>query len=287
MRAFEYVKPKSVQEALNLADQYESGAASFKAGGTDLFVQMKNQVIAPHYIIDLQGLEELKGISLEKGFVKIGALTCMNEIAEDPTLPKLGLHILSEAARKLGSYQIRNRATLGGNLCNASPAAEMATPLLVMEAKATLEGKNGRRTVSLEEFFRGPGKTLLGKGELLLSLEVQKQEEGMRAGHLKHCRRRAMDLAVVGIAAKICMRDGGSCQDARIALGAVAPTPIRVRQVEEGLVGKKITEDVARWAGEVAAKAASPITDIRGSADYRRQIIKVQLRRLLRELAGG
>jgi len=287
MRPFEYVRPKSLSEAFSIVNQYENGAAVFKAGGTDLFVQMKEQVRTPRCVIDLQDLQELKGITVGKGTVQIGALTRMNEIVKDARLSELGLGVLQEAADKLGSYQIRNRATLGGNVCSASPAADMSTPLLVMEAKVVIEGKSGRRTVPLEDFFLGPGESVLETGELLRYLEVPLPEKGVRAKYIKHGNRRAMTLAVVGIAVKMLLDGPGICREIKTALGAVAPTPFRAYRAEKILTGKEVTEASARQAAEAAAEEASPITDIRGTTEYRKQIIKVKARRLFLELADS
>lgn len=284
MRPFEYVRPNSLQEAFEFVDRYENGL--YKAGGSDVFVQMKNQENLPECIIDLMALQELEGIKIEENQVQIGALTRMNEIAASPDFPKLGLDVLSDAAGKLGSYQVRNRATIGGNVCNASPAADMAAPLLSTDASAVVEGKSGRRTIPMTEFFLGPGRCALEKGELLLHLEVPLPSKGVRSKYIKHGNRRAMTLAVVGVAASILVDGSGICREARIALSAVAPTPIRARNAEASLLGKEITEDAAKGAGDLAAGEASPITDLRATDGYRRQIIKVQTRRLLLALAS-
>jgi carbon-monoxide dehydrogenase medium subunit len=180
----------------------------------------------------------------------------------------------------LGTPAIRNQATLGGNLCNAAPSADTAPPLLVLGAKAKIVGKEGEKTVSLGDFFVGPGQTILGQDHLLTEIQVPNILAHSGGAYVKQKRRQGADLAVVGVAALVVM-EGKVVKDVRIALGAVAPTPIRAKKAEEILRGKKLDQELLEKCGQTAAGEASPIDDIRGSADYRRELLAVLTKRAI------
>lgn len=244
------------------------------AGGTDLLVNIKQRTKEPRYIISLKRLP-LAYIEEGEGGIRIGAVTKLRAI-EKSILVRKKLPVLHEAVRAIGSVQIRNMATLGGNICNASPAADSAPALLVLEAKARIVGPNGEREVPIEGFFLGPGKTCLTRGEMLKEVFIPYMPSGSSGAFLK-IGRTSMDIAKINIAVLLKTIDG-MVEECRIALGAVAPTPIRARRAEKFLKGKELSEDVLREAGEIVSQEIRPITDIRATAEWRREVSKVLTR---------
>ena len=280
MIPFDYRKASTLGEIFNLLDEYGS-RASILAGGTDLMIKIRNRSLAPELLIDLKGVPGLEEIRYEAGKgLRIGALVSIHRLETSPHVrEKLGG--IAQAAASLGSYQVRCRATLGGNICNASPAADMVPPLMTMGAQARIVGKSGERSLPLEEFFAAPGLTRLQPGELLF--EVQIPSSGpVVSRYIKHGIRNAMDLAVVGVAVSLCPApEEGRCAEARIALGAVGPVPARASRAEDLLRGEKLDEKIIFRAAELAADGIHPITDIRASAEYRREMVQVLTRRVL------
>jgi len=264
---------RSVEEALSLHFQYGK-KARFVSGATDLLMQLKRDETAPECLIRLGEIRELNFIKYdETGGLRVGALTTIVEVANSPLIQrKFG--ILAQAAGMLGTPAVRNQATLGGNLCNAAPSADTAPPLLVLGAKVRMVGKDGEKIASLEDFFVGPGQTILGQDHLLTEVQVPNIPGHSGGVYLKQKRRQGADLAVVGIAALVVM-GGEVLKDVKIALGAVAPTPIRARKAEEILRGRKLDQKLLEKSGQAAAGEASPIDDIRGSANYRRELLAV------------
>jgi carbon-monoxide dehydrogenase medium subunit len=193
-----------------------------------------------------------------------------------------GFTIIADGAKLVGSVQIRNLATVGGNLCNAAPSADVAPPLIAARALAEILGPNGTRTVSLDRFFLAPRRTVLGPNELLLGLHVPEPGKTTGGHYLRHTPRKEMDIAVVGVGSSVDLADG-YCRQARISLGAVAPTPIRAERAEAALVGKMLTPELLGQVARLAAEAAQPISDVRGSADFRRHLVEVLTRRTLTE----
>mgnify|MGYP005848041207 CR=1 FL=1 len=277
MHQFLYVKPKSISEAVGiLAENGEK--ARVLAGGTDLIVRMVDKIWKPEVIVDIKGLTELSGVrEIENYGVAIGAATPLNEIIGHPLIQK-HFPLLAEGAHEIGSCQIRNRATLGGNLCNASPLADTAPALLVLDAVAVVQGKE-ERLIPMAEFFAGPGKTTLDRGELLKEIRIPYLPGENKGIYYKHARTKAVDLASVGVAV-LALRSG----NIRIALGAVAPTPVRARKTEDFLRNKELTDEVINNATVHVQEEVSPITDIRASEEYRRQIITALVRRGLLEM---
>ena len=272
MQSFEYQKVYTLQEALDAASA-SKGAAAFLAGGTDLLVQIKEGKKQPQRVIDVKGVEELGELTLSRDEISIGALNSIRTLETSrPVLEKVPL--LAQAAGKLGSVQIRQRATIGGNLCNASPSADMAPALLVLEAQAEIYGRAGLRVVDLENFFQGPGTTVLGDHEILTRLRIPLNRGRRGSVYCKLSTRKAMDLAFVGVAVLIELDGDDRISKARIALGAVAPTPIRVPSVEKQLGGRILSLEVARESGELAAQSCKPISDLRASANYRREMVR-------------
>jgi carbon-monoxide dehydrogenase medium subunit len=278
---FDYHAPVSVAEALELMARY-GDKSQLIAGGTDLLLSMKKHEIAPEQLISLADIPSLKGIAAGKdGALEIGALTTLAEIEHSDEVKKSFLP-LADAVDLMASAQIRTLATIGGNLCSAVPSADTAAPLIAMKASATLVGPKGERSVLLDEFFTGPRTTVLQTDEILAAITIPKPAPYSGGCYLKLMRRQAMDLALVGVAACLTLdRTTKVCKEARIALSAVAPTPIRVPGIEALLVNKKIDDALIEEAGRIAGAQCRPITDIRASLDYRCSMVEVFTKRAI------
>ncbi len=287
LRAFEHHAPTSLAEATSLLQQHGEGARPL-AGGTDLVVQMMENTTkfaAPTHLVSLLRVPELSGIEFSEGEgLRIGAGVTMTEVAESPVIRER-YSAIAEGAGLVGSYQTMNMATVGGNLCNAAPSADIAPPLLAFEAEAVIIRPSGQRSVALEQFFAGPGKTVLDDGELLVEVRVPVPPANTGSAYTRHTPRKQMDIAVVGVGVLLTLA-GERIERARIALGAVAATPVRARQAEVALKGQTFSDDVLTRAAEAAAAEASPISDVRGSAEFRRHIVRVTTERMLREAAS-
>ena len=285
MRKFEFSSPSSLADGLKSLAR-KGSEVKVIAGGTDLVVQMKNKLVAPKRVISLLKIPELAGIKKRGKGLRIGALVKHATLENSPALGD-GWEILASAARKIGSPQIRNLGTVGGNLCNASPAADTALPLLVLEAEVVLSSKRRERRAPLDSFFTGPGQTILAKDEILKEILIPRVPAGSVWAHLKLGRRKSMDLALASVAVlltldsrkKICLR-------ARLALGAVSPTPLRAKETEKFMEGKVLDEEVIREAGERAQKECRPISYVRASAEYRKEIVKVLVERAIKKSMG-
>jgi aerobic carbon-monoxide dehydrogenase medium subunit len=279
VRRFELVLPRSVDEALRALTDRGSDA-KLLAGGTDLLPQMKNGVLKPACVIDLSGVASVRTLKSDAHGLRIGAAVAARTLERDATA-RATYTSLSESGALVGSVQVRNLATLGGNLCNAAPSADMAPPLLALDAEAVIVGPKGERRVPFTDFFTGVRATVLKPDEILLEIIVL--APGLRSGgnYLRHTPRRELDIAVVGVASQITLSNG-VCSKARIALAAVAPVPLRARAAEQELEGKPVTAEAIERAAELAVGVAKPISDQRGSADYRRHLVRVLTRRTLR-----
>ena len=278
---FEYLQPQTVEEAMALLTKY-NGKSKVISGGTDLVVQMRDKLIRPQYLIDITGINGLRYINVddERG-LRIGALTTIRDLERSAKL-KGCYEMISQAASQLGSVAIRNMGTIGGNLCNASPSAETAPALIALSSKAKIVGPSGERLVFLEDFFVGPSCTTLKAGELLIEIQVPAPLPHTRAIYLKHGIRGTIDLAIVGVAVAISVEpESKVCQDIKITLGAVAPTPIRARRAEEIMMGKMINDDLINRSAQMASDEARPISDVRASAEYRKEMVKVFTRRAM------
>lgn len=280
MRRFDYLRPKSLKEALQ--QKKTIAGAKFISGGTDLLVQIKNRELQPPALISLRSIPELATIEINGG-ARIGALATISDIIQHNELG-LNYPVLVEAARRLGSVQIRNVATVGGNLCNCSPSADMALPLLVLEAKVRLRTAKARREIQISEFFKGPGESCLSSDEILTDIILDPPHQKAKATFLKKGRVK-MDLAIASLAVLLEM-EGGRCRKARVAAGSVAPVPLRLYKVEALLEGSIVTEKLAAEAQRLATKIISPITDIRATEEYRRQIVRVYVKRGLEKILG-
>lgn len=278
---YDYHRPRSLEEAWRIAESVPG--ARFVAGGTDVLVKMmKRRFPVPPALVSLRSVPGLRGIR-EEGGVRIGALTTLTEIVESPLLRER-FPVLPMAARTMGRVQVRNVATVGGNLCNASPAADTAPPLLVLGARVVLESPGGRRELPLEEFLLGPGRTALRPGEILTALLLDPPGPEARAIYLRRGRTR-MDLALASVAAGA-GEAGKVLRGVRVAAGAVAPVPLRLLETEALLEGREATEDRIAAACAAASREVAPITDLPATESYRRHLVGVLLRRALARLAA-
>ncbi len=285
MSKFTFSSPVSLAQANDLLSRH-GAEAKVVAGGTDLVVQIKNRLIAPEQVISLLKVQELAGMEIRGKQLRIGALVKHATLESSPLL-KNGWEILSEAAKKVGSPQIRNLGTVGGNLCNASPAADTAPSLLVLESEIVLVSQRGERRIPLDSFFTGPGSTILAPDELLKEILVPECPAGTVWACLKLGRRKCMDLALVSMAVLLNVdSEKKVCRRARIALGAVAPTPLRAKETEKFLEGKTLKEEVIREASQRAQEECRPISDIWASADYRKEMVKILLERAIKKSLG-
>lgn len=282
---FDYHRPSTLEEALHLMRRFD-GNVSLYAGGTELLVALKDGRLRPHALADIKHIPELGVISPEDGGLRLGATLTARAISRS-AVAKERCPLLSQAVQTLGSMQIGNRATLGGNLCNGSPAADSAPALLALQASVKLVGVERERWVSLEDFFVGPGKTVLDR-EILAEIRIPSPlRRGQGVFYKLGSRGAPEDICIVSVAAfAVPDASGKSWQDVRVALGAVAPTPVRARHAEASLRGQPIGPQTAHEAARLAAeKDAQPITDIRGSAGYRRAMVRVLVRRALEQVA--
>jgi carbon-monoxide dehydrogenase medium subunit len=274
---FSYVAPASLQEACNLLKEL-GAAAKIMAGGTDLINPMKDKVLKPGYVVDIKNIPNLDQLKYDpaKG-LKIGALTKIRDIECSPVVQK-EYPALAEAAHVIASTQIRSKGTIVGNLCNASPSADSVPALLVLDAVLEVTGPERQRSIPLDKFFVGFKKLALEPGEIVTAITVPPVPANTKAAYIKHAFRKAMDLAIVGVAASITM-EGEKCSDAKIALGAVAVTAVRAPSAEKALIGKTLADAVLEEAGVAAMKDCKPISDVRASAEYRHDMVRVFTRR--------
>jgi len=285
MGPFEYFEPLSIEETVSLLKKY-GDKAKVLAGGTDLVPQMKEKTKRPEFVISIGRIANLDYIRLdgEKG-LKIGALTTIRSIEQSPQLqPKYGL--ICQSASQTASIAVRNVATVGGNLCNASPSADIATALMALSAKTKLVSPAGERIVPLEDFILGPGATALKTDELLTEIQIPSPPAHTAGVYIKYTTRGGEELALIGVAALLTLSAGdGTCTDAKLALGAVAPTPIRARRAEEMLKGKRIDKELIEKAARTASDETKPRDSIRGSAEYKKEMLKVLARDAIRQAA--
>jgi carbon-monoxide dehydrogenase medium subunit len=280
MRHFEYFEPHTLDEAVALLEQHNS-KANILAGGTDLLVEIKEHLRSPDYVINIKKIPGMDHLIYDpQAGLRFGALVTTREIETHP-LVKTHYPDLIEAVEQLGSIQVRNRATVAGNICRASPSADTLPPLIANGASVRLFGHRGERTVSLETFFTGPGKTVCEPNEILVEISLPAPVPNSGRMYIKHGRRKAMELATVGVSVVLDM-DGEICQRAVIVLGAVAPTPIRTPKAEAVLADQRLTDTVIAQAAETAMNEARPISDVRSSAAYRREMVRVLTARAIR-----
>ena len=284
---FDYLEPESIEETLAMLSKY-NGRSKIIAGGTDLMLQLRLKVIKLECVIDITRIPGLDYITFDdQQGLRLGALTNIRALETSVELQKK-YPIISQAASQLGSVAIRNVATLGGNLCNALPSAEMAQVLVALSAKVRMIGSGGERILPLEEFFIGVGETILKPNELLLEILVPRLAPNTFGKYIKHSARGPIDLAIVNITVLMTMeQDKKTCKDARIVLGAVAPTPLRAREAENVLKSKKIDGALIDRAAQVASDEARPRVDsIRGSYEYKKEMVRVLTGRAIREITA-
>lgn len=284
MYRFCYYEPKTIEEACSLLSQFGEDAKVL-VGGTDLLPRMRRGLMAPSHIVNIKKIPGLDSITEEpESGLRIGALVTLAELAGNPVI-RDKFPMIRTAANSIGSLQVRNLATLGGNLCNAAPSADMAPPLLAMESTVKIAGLKGQREISVEDFFVGPGEVKLEQGELLTEIHIPFPPLHAKQIYVKHSVRRSMDIALVGVAVCLCLDEkSGVCREARIALGAVAPTPIRAKVAEKMILGKALKEIPLSSIGEMVSSEASPISDVRGSAHYRSEMVSSITIRALKSL---
>jgi carbon-monoxide dehydrogenase medium subunit len=277
----EYFEPRSVSEALSVLAKH-GAEAKIIAGGTDVMVDIKFKE-EPGGLVNIKKIPGLSGISENGAGLRIGPLTTIRDI-ETNTLVRDKLPVLWEAAHQFASLQVRNTATIGGNICRASPSGETLAPLLVLDAKAKLAFGDGEKIVPFRSFFQGPGKSSTGNTGLLIEIDVPYPQPGSKSVYLKHAVRGAMDIAMVGVAVLMTPDSGkNNIEEVRIGLGAVAPTPVRAPKTEALLRGKPLSASLLREAAALAASESSPITDQRSSAEYRRWIVEALTRKGLEQ----
>jgi CO/xanthine dehydrogenase FAD-binding subunit len=281
LHAITYESPKTIADAVKLLAAHGEKARPL-SGGTDLIIQLRAGTRRPEYVVDVKSIPELSRISfsMQHGLHLGAAVSCI-EIHENADMRRY-YPGLTEAAHLIGSLQIQSRASVGGNLCNGSPAGDSTPALIALGAKARLVGPKGERVVPVETFITGPARTVMQPGELLIELLIDAPAPHSSDAYLRFIPRNEMDIAVVGVGGSITLDlDDDRVVDARIALGAVGPTPIFAAEASKSLIGKKFDEAALDNAARLATSVATPIDDMRGTAEYRRHIVGVLTRRVL------
>ncbi len=278
IRGFEYLSADSLEKAIDYLKEFGS-EAKVLAGGTDVLPLMKHRALVPKYVIGIKSLD-LDFIKVEEGSLRIGALTRISAIKESSIIREKFI-LLYEAAKVFATPQVRNVATVGGNICRSSPSADMVAPLIALDAQVNLVGPNGKRSVPLEDFIVGPGKNILDR-EILTEVIIPLPQKSYGTAFEKLSRNSA-DLSKVNCAVKV-VSVNGECEDIRICLGAVAEKPVRAKSVEKAIKSKKISNEVIEKAAEKVVEDIAPITDVRSTAEYRSNVSKVLVKRMI-ELA--
>jgi carbon-monoxide dehydrogenase medium subunit len=283
---FTYHRPKTLAEVWRIRAEFPE--ALYIAGGTDVMGLIRSGCVGPKALISLRRIDELHGIEVngaaDGGGTRIGSSSTIDDVLAHTALGER-YPVLHDAARPFGSVQVRNLATVGGNLCNASPCAGMPPPLLVLDARVRLAGPEGEREIPLGEFFVGPGETCLGPDEVLTAVVLDPPPSGTRSRYLRKGRV-STDLAFVSVAVLLGL-DGDRCTRARVAAGAVAPRPLRLRAVEQLLEGRRIGPTLLSEARAQVEREVSPITDVRASAEYRRHLTGVLFQRAVESTLNG
>jgi CO/xanthine dehydrogenase FAD-binding subunit len=282
----DYIRPGSIDEILDLLLN-NNGRYRVYAGGTDLIPKLKGRTMSPpETIVDLKGIPDLDYIDYDERYgLRIGALATIRSIETSPIVREK-YPLLSQAAGSMASIQVRNRGTIAGNICNAVPSADSAPPLLALEARLVCLSKKGERILMIDEFFIGPNKTALEPDEILREIQIPALPENSRGVFIKLSPRSRMDLAVVN-AAVLCAKENGLFKTIRIGLGAVAPTPIRARKAEELLEGAKPDDKTILNAAKTASAESKPIDDHRASAEYRKLMVEVLVRRAIGQIISN
>jgi len=278
MASLEYFAPESIEDALRIKS--EKGAdARVIAGGTDLILRMRDRVLMPGLLVDLCKTPLAEIVSTEAG-MQIGPSVTLSQILAHDEIAKL-FPALREACLPFAGPPIRNRATIGGNIVNASPAADLVPPLMAYDATIVLSSVTGERELSLADFFTGPGQTVLAPDEILTGIKLPQMPACTAAHFIKLGQRRSMAISIVNLSTRLSLGEDHRVAAARIALGAVAPTPVRALTAENVLTGKKISAELLEQAAQLASEEISPISDVRASSDYRKRMSRVLVRRAL------
>jgi carbon-monoxide dehydrogenase medium subunit len=270
---------RTLDEATDFLTRFSPDVRAL-AGGTDLLVDLKAGRVKVRHVVSLSRLSELRGLREDEAYFQIGALTTPNELAASPIVRER-FPALLDALRDLAAPQVRNMATVGGNLTSAIPSADLPPILISLRATIILRSRSGERCVSLDSFFLGPRRTIMQAGEILTAIRLPYPSGCFGAAYARFSLRQANSCALAGVAASLQLDRDGTVAAARVVLGAVAPTPVLVKPAAANLVGRLVNEDFMEAAASAAMEAASPISDIRGSADYRRDIVGVLTRRAL------
>jgi carbon-monoxide dehydrogenase medium subunit len=283
---FELAEPATLSEALGLLARHD-GECRLIAGGTALVPMLRLGLARPDRLVSLHRVPDLAEIRVEGDVLSVGAMVTHAQVRRAAAVTQ-GWALLAEAAGRVASPAIRASGTLGGNLCYAESASDVAPALLCLDARVAVTGPRGERTVPVADFFRGFYDAALEPGEILTRVRVPPPLSAARSGYVKFCPRSREDRALVGVAALL-VRDAGGrrCEDVRLALGGAAPTPLRARRAEAALRGETLSDAAIRAAADAAAAEADPLSDLMGSADYRREMIRVWVRRLLTSLRDG
>lgn len=277
---FDYYAPDSIAEACQLLSEFGSKAKVI-AGGTDLMIKMKKEVLSPEVLISVKNLDELKKIEYVPGKgVVVGARATHNDLVKSKVLAEKYPSV-SNSAKQMANNQVRNNGTVAGNISNAVPSADLPPIFISLNATVKLTGTNGERLVAMEDLFMGPGKTVMTQGELITEVIIPDQKM-TGSNYIKFGLRKSGALAVVGVAVAVQV-ENNVIKDARIALGAVAATPVRAKKAEAFLKGKKVSDEVLAEAGLIASGECKPISDIRASAEYRTDLVRVFTKRALRK----
>lgn len=277
---FDYYEPRDITEACKLLSELKI-SASIIAGGTDILVNMKKGLISPERLVAIGKIPGLSEVEPQNGGVSIGAHLIIEKLVEFDLIRKK-LPILSKAASMLGSPLVRNRATIGGNIVNARPAADLPPPLIVMGARVKLKSKRQEREVLLDKFFKGPGETVIKPGEILTQIVIDDLPPFTGGDYIKLMHRKSLEIAIVAIASRITL-DGpdGAIRDAKIVLSSVAPKAVHAVLAERALIGEKPTEKLFEHAAKIASTECTPIDDMRGGAGYRHDMVEVLTKRAL------
>ena len=284
MRRFEYLEARTLRQAIRMLQQHGQ-QARIVAGSTDFLVRWRAGFWHPDYVVNIQHVPGLNRVTYSaRNGLRLGALVTIQTLEQHPAIRR-HYPALAAAAASFAGVQVRNLATVGGNICNASPSGDTLPALLVYGAECRLSGPDGNRQAPLEQLFTGPGQTVLAQDEVLTEIMLPPPARNTGSLYIKHSPRGAMDIATVGVASAVTVDGSGVCTDARIALGAVAPTPLRARTAEDMLGGQMLGPELLQAVAEQAMSQASPIDDVRGTASYRREMVGVLTRRTLERAA--
>ena len=287
MRRFEYLEARTLRQAIGMLQRH-GPQARIVAGSTDFLVRWRAGFWHPDYVVNIQHIPRLDRVTYSRrNGLRLGALATIQTLEQHPAIRR-HYPALAAAAASFAGVQVRNLATVGGNICNASPSGDTLPALMVYDATCRIAGPDGQRDLPLDQLFTGPGQTVLTHDEVLTEITLPAPAPNTGALYIKHSPRGAMDIATVGVASAVTVDRSGACTDARVVLGAVAPTPLRARSAEDLLRGERLDSELLQAAADQAMAQATPIDDVRGTAGYRRQMVGVlTLRTLERAVAGA